>query len=145
MTTETAAISLAAPLTPGNLGLINSTYALRSLVMGDVQWRRETAESPYVDGGVQIAAVLGKPQGTAVVRVTGTSHSDLQTKLNTLFAAFKQTSFVLSLTIDGSSYGWLCDCADYRYDFDFLMRHRKVAMATFSFPRDPTPVLGGPF
>lgn len=132
-------------LSLSTLTLIDSTYDIMNqpgLDGGRVSWRRENAASPYVAGVTEIGSVKDDVLTSLVMRVTGASHSDVQTKVSTLISAFSQKTYTLTIGLDGTSWAWACRRADYAISFDLPMRWQKVARVALSIPRSPVPTSG---
>jgi hypothetical protein len=127
-----------------DLALFTDTYtvALDGLDVGAVAWRRETVTSPYVHGAFEVGAVKDLTTLGLRVEVRGTSASDLQTKLSTLLAAFTQSTYTFSVTVNGSSYAWTCFRADYGVVFDPGRVLANQAQVSLQIPRQPVPVTG---
>lgn len=121
------------------LALQDATYGIiqDSLDLGQVAWRRELATSPFAAGALEVGAVQEQGSGSLLVKVTGSSHSDLQSKVSTLVSAFKQASYTLTVNFDATAYAWSCQRADYSLTFDVPMRQRYIARVALTFPRSP--------
>lgn len=124
------------------LSLISATYDVISLDGGLVRRRREEVESPYVPGATEVGSVKGAVEGTMVVRVKGTAADNLQSNVDGLLDAFSQSTYTLTVGLDGTQWGWTCRAADYRTDFDVPMRRVHLAKVTLAFPRSPVPYFG---
>lgn len=80
---------------------------------GEMSFRRNQVESPYVAGKYQTHAVKDQQTTTLKIRVTGTSQSVLYTRMTDLAKAMEQFSFTLRLYINGVLFQYECDAADY--------------------------------
>lgn len=80
---------------------------------GEVTFRKNEAESPYVAGKYLTHAVKDQQTSTLKVRVLGTSQSVLYTRMEALAEAVEQFSFTLTLTINGTLFQYECDASDY--------------------------------
>lgn len=135
---------LLAPLSlevPGQYQIMRST-----LGPGAISWRRQTASSPFVHGQVLVNAVKDVATSTLGVRVIGGSASSLWSRIDTLLRAFEQFSFDLTVALDGQTFTWRCQAADYSVGEsgvfqDFHLRSLQQEVQ-FSIPRHPTPVAG---
>lgn len=140
----TRAELLLAPLpieVPGQYQIIRET-----LGPGSISWRRQTARSAYVHGEVLVGLVKDITVSTLGVRVLGSSAATLWSRMNTLLRAFEQYSYDLSVTLDGQTFTWRCQAADYAVGEsgvfqDFHLRSLQQEVR-FSIPRHPTPVAG---
>jgi len=133
-----AALSLEAP----------GTYqiARSGLDVGATSWRRETATSQYVAGRALTGAVKDVQTGRLAVRVYATSIAALATRIATLTTAFEQAAYTLTVGLDGTSFSWACECADWSAGDagvvdELLLRHYRQTV-TFLWPRHPTPITG---
>ena len=110
---------------------------------GSVVFRRETAKSPYVDGGIVTGAVKDLVEGGINIDVSGADHSALRTNLDTLITAVtEQRYFDLYFTVNGAEYAWKCDRADYATGFVHERLHAIYLPVAITFTRAPTPVSG---
>lgn len=84
---------------------------------GIVTWRRDLARSPYLHGAQLLGKVKDLVEGcTLDIDVTGADQAAIKTNVTTLVNAFSQFSYVLTLTLDASTWAWTCQPADYRID-----------------------------
>lgn len=106
-------------------------------------WRQRTAQSDWVHG----AARVGRPvldvvaEELSVVTVA-TSRATLATKLEALVAAFEQTSYEFTWTVDGVSFTWACHTANSRTGLEFPLLKMIGVTTKFVIPMDPIPVAG---
>jgi hypothetical protein len=114
-----AAITLTTTVTRTELSLasldVNSSpYKVMSIAEGGISMRRQTAESPYVDGRTLTAAVKDTGQAMLAVRVSGTSAATVRSNIQALVAAFQQFEYTLTVVMDSTTiYTWTCEPADY--------------------------------
>jgi hypothetical protein len=113
---------------------------------GAMVWRREVARSPMVHGEVLVGAVKDVEIAQLRIRVTGTTASQLWSRVGDLTAAFEQFQYDLSLVIGGVTFTWVCQCADWtsgdggEFQKFHLMSHQTDV--TFQIPRHPVPTAG---
>lgn len=90
------------------------TYDVRvtPLNFGQHNWRRQFVRSPYVEGATEVGRARDITYGEMVVDVQGASQAALKTGLTALLAAFHQSSYTLTVTVDGEAYAWSCLAAD---------------------------------
>lgn len=134
-------------LSPLSLEVPNVYSIIReSLGPGSTGWRRQTATSAYVHGEVLVGAVKSITMASLGVRVYGNSMSVMVSRLNDLIRAFEQFTYDLTVTIDGSTFTWRCQPADYSVgdNGNFQDHHLRAQQQEvhFSIPRHPTPVAG---
>lgn len=113
---------------------------------GSSSWRREAATSPYMHGDAQVSAVLDVMRAPLVMRVYGSTHSQLDSRIADLLNAFSQFEYTLTLVIGGVTHQWLCNQADYAVGdggaidkFPMMVRQQIVH---FEIPRQPIPLAG---
>lgn len=81
---------------------------------GQQSWRKLTTSSPWIGGTQLIHAVKESPQMPVNIRVTGTSHANLWSRMATLTNAFSQFEYDLIFEIEGVTFTWeKCQPADY--------------------------------
>lgn len=126
---------------PGKYSIIRDT-----LGPGAISWRRQTVTSAYVHGAVLVGAVKDTAVAPLGIRVIGSSDSSLMSRMSTLLAAFEQFTYNLSVTLNGQTWTWKCEPADYSVgdsgvfqDFHLRALQQEVR---FSIPRHPIPVAG---
>ena len=125
----------------------NTNYKLIGVGPGAIEWDRQYATSRFVHGEYLTNAV--KRQGTLPlsVRVKGGTQAIVNTNLAALLRALEQFTYSISVTIEGISYKWNCDPADYNVDenngeFSKFHRLAKQTIVTAQVPRHPTPAIG---
>lgn len=139
MALTVAATISRAELGLGNLQLNQAPYTITPEISpGQVEFRRATVESPYVEGTFSTHVVKGQGQGQVVIDVRESTHAAAQTAIQTLIDAFTQSTFVFTLSLNGTSYAWDCETADYSVGFAHERLHAIVIPVAFSFPRFPT-------
>lgn len=152
-----ADLNLSVVLTRDWLGLgplnINDhvSYAVAQQFLGStVSWNRNQLTSPYMDGSFTASRQRQSVTEQIAVEVFGRSTANgamspttLQANLAALIAAFNQDSFSLTLTLDGTTYSYEAEAADYQVSWvgpRFMARQVQVV---FSLPRQPVPLAGG--
>jgi hypothetical protein len=113
---------------------------------GTVAWRRDMITAPYVHGAFEANAVKDIVQASVELNIFAASQAALKTAVTNLINAFSQSTYTLTLGVDGESYAWTCLRADYHIRPDALRTFddsaRKWMRGTFSFPRQPVAVTG---
>lgn len=111
--------------------------------VGSVTWRKETAQSPFVQGRVPVHEVKDASESTIVVYVLGATHAALNANLKELLDAFtEQYSYILRINVEGSDNQWECERADYEVAFATETLSARFVPVTLSFHRKPTPAVG---
>ncbi len=104
-------------LSMSTLSITNASgyYVTRDgLGPGAIQFRRFQAQSPFVKGSVPVHVVPDIITFSPIIRVRGTSLSDLETKIDILTEAFTQFYYEVSFSIEGQfSHTYTCQTADY--------------------------------
>lgn len=108
-----------------------------------VLYRRTQVTSPFVEGRFTVNRVLDAVEGTIVIDVMGSSQSNLQSNIAALVAAFTADEYTLTITIDGATYSWTCEAADYSMLWQHERMHALRVPMRFAFQRQPVPA-GGP-
>lgn len=113
---------------------------------GTVSWRREMVTSPYVHGAFEAGAVKDIVQASVELNIFAATQTALQTAETNLINAFSQSTYTLTLGVDGTNYAWTCLRADYHVRFDALRTFndsgRKWSRGSFAFPRQPVGTSG---
>lgn len=107
-----------------------------------VTYRRAQVTSPFVEGRFTVNRVLDAVEGEIEIDVIGSSQSALQTNIAALIAAFTADEYVLSITIDGATYSWDCEAADYAMLWVHERMHALRVPMRFAFQRSPVPASG---
>lgn len=124
--------------------VVSYTPAGRSL-------RRVVAKSPTVAGHAQTGSVPDSDQVILVVRLYGTSKSNLDANVQTVQDAFGQFAYQLSVVVNGATVTWACDDADWSLQGDHggsdLDKFSLIGSAPrqawrFTIPVQPYPTAG---
>lgn len=131
----------------GNLELNDRTnYVLGGPVafQGQVSWQRNTTSAPWVDGEVTWERHRSNSVEPLTIYAKGSTMSDLDSKIQTLIAAFMQDRYTFQLIVGGANHAWDCECADVTsVQYDTTHVASKYVAVTFSVPRKPVPLAGG--
>lgn len=115
----------------------------KGLDAGTVSWRKEVVTSPFYAGRVPVHEVKDSVEMTLVVYILGATHATLMTNLQTLLNAFtEQSTYEVQLTIEGQSYHWTCERADYQVGFATETLNARYIPVSLSFHRHPEPAAG---
>lgn len=132
----------------GNLALNTDTYKIirDSWGPGVVEFERHKASSPYINGDFLISRRKAQVEMPLGIRVTGSTPTDCLNKVGTLLRAFEQFRYQLSLTIEGTTFRYNCESADYSVgDGGFFQAFHIRAYkqeVRLVIPRRPTPIEG---
>lgn len=141
-------LSFTGHITRTNLGLgflnINDgvNYSMTDRIMGGtVSWDRNQVNSPWVDGDVTVFRRRGNVTDSIGFNVYGANHGEIRNNLVILVDGFSQDEFSIFLTMDGATYQYECETADYTLDWDYKM-HSNMATINFQVPRKPVAFQG---
>lgn len=128
---------------------VNFILSSSSIFSGTVSWRRNQAQSPFVEGQVLVSAVRDLVQDQIAIEVmagkTGSvsaGHSGLQANLKTLIDAFSQYNYNLSVQWDTIPYTYACQPADYTIDWTGGRAQAQQLQVKFNIFRSPVAVQG---
>lgn len=111
---------------------------------GEVSHRTTYAQSPYVIGQTMTHAVKDLQTSTLKVRVKGDTQAEMYTRLETLCEAFEQFNYTLTLIINGETFTYDCDTANYSVgnggDLEDLWLRSNTQMVAFEIPHKPKQV-----
>lgn len=91
----------------------SSSYQLLSISPAGVRRRRVTVTAPDVHGAAELASVLDEASYGMLIRCYGTDMAGAQSLIDAIAAAVGQRSWVLGVTLDGSSRSWQARAADW--------------------------------
>lgn len=120
----------------------NYIMSPEGLDLATVVYRRTQVTSPFVEGRFTTNRVRDAVESTIQIDVLGSSQANLQANITALVNAFTADEFVLTVTIDGTSWSWNCEAADYAMIWDHPRMHARRIPMRFSFQRDPEPASG---
>lgn len=125
-----------------NLNDHTNYYVANTIFGGTVSWRRQTVQSPWIEGQFTVGAVRDQVEDKFVVEVKGADQISLQNNLKALVAAFSQSSFNLTVQLDTAYYTYACEASDYTIDWTNTRFIAKQVQVSFSLRRSPVPVNG---
>lgn len=108
-----------------------------------VQWNRQKASSPFLDGDVTTYRNRQKVTSQIGLEVMGANPGLLQFNMNTLIHAFCQSQFDLSIAIGQASYQYDCEAADWQEIWTGPRWVANQLQIVFTVPNQPVPLLGG--
>jgi len=143
----TIPITLKVRDTAGTLVLDLNTGGYKAILLpgSDATWRRQTTQSPFVDGNHEISAVLDGLVLDVQVKISGTSWVDVETKRAALMAAVSGSVAVWLLEVGRSTMAetWRANRADSTSPapaHNMLNLRRDVFLR---IPVQPTPAITG--
>lgn len=142
-------ISLSVTISRSELGLSDlelndgTTYICTpEIEPGQITWRRERVQSPYVDGEFTVSRAKDDGEMRIIVDVLGATHSAIRTSIDTLIDAFTQSTFTLTIAIGGTTYAWTGEAADYAMTWDHVRMIGERVAVGFQFPRKSAAAAG---
>lgn len=117
-------------------------YVAPGIFGGTVSWRRQTVQSPWIEGTFTVGAVRDQVEDKFTVEVKGADQAGLQTNLQNLINAFSQSSFNVTVQLDTAYYTYACEASDYTIDWTNTRFMAKQVQVTFNLRRSPVPVNG---
>lgn len=114
----------------------------RGFRAGQVTWRHNQVTSPYVHGHFTVNSAKEPSPVSLTVFALGEDMADLESNISTLLTAFNQAEYTLSTTIEGRTFEWTCERADYEVG---LIPENIIALKVpvgLSFNRHPVPTVG---
>ena len=146
-------LTIAAAITRVELGLaelnINdqTNYKIVKVGPGEVEWERQYSGNPFTHGQTLVSAVMRQGTLPLSVRCKGATNVVVENNRDALCRALEQFTYNLNITIDGVSFSWKCDPANYSVDETdgainpFFVR-AKQSVVTADIPRDPISIVG---
>ena len=141
---QTDGIITRTELALGNLAFnpTNGYYIARdSWGPGEVSHRSVYTSSPYVIGQTLVHSVKDLQTSTLRVRVKGDDQAEMMTRLEALCVAFEQFNYTLTIIINGVTYAYDCDTANYSVgdggNLQDLWLRSNTQMVAFEVPHKP--------
>jgi hypothetical protein len=107
-----------------------------------VTYRRSQVKSPYVEGAITTNRVRDVVQDQVSIDVLAPDYGTFQTNIHTLQDAFAQDEFILTLTLNGVPWAWLCEAADYKMDWSVPRIFGLYGQVQYTLLRQPLSVTG---
>lgn len=146
MTMTLAATITRTELALSTLNLNSGGYKVIAWGPGETIWRRSTVASAFIDGRFLVSAVKDQTSMLMAVRATGSSKADCMSKMGALIDAFEQFTYTLSAVIDGTTFSYSCEPADWSWgdsgEFQKFHNEAYKQEATFMIPRFPNQLAG---
>lgn len=108
-----------------------------------VSWNRQQATSPFIDGAVTTYRTRSQVTEQVLVEVLGDSAAELHTNLAALVAAVCQDAYRLNVSVDGQSWAYACEAADYQVAWAGPRLVARQVQVSLGIPRSPVPISGG--
>ena len=123
------------------LDLSTGGYDIVSLTSGGVTWRRTVVQGKYQRGRALVQAQQDTVTDVVVVRVSGTSQTQVENRVAVLRQAFSQFTYTLTTEIDGVARTIDCEPADMAIVGDDTrqktLAYHLMREVSLSIPRDP--------
>ena len=124
-----------------DLDLSTGGYNVVSLTSGGVTWRRTVVQGKYQRGRALVQAQQDTVTDVVVVRVSGTSQTQVENRVAVLRQAFSQFTYTLTTEIDGVARTIDCEPADMAIVGDDTrqktLTYHLMREVSLSIPRDP--------
>jgi hypothetical protein len=117
-------------------------YVSPQFLGGQVQWSRQQATSPFVDGSVTVSRFRQTVTEQIAIEVLAGTGAGLKANVDTLIDAFMQDSFILTVVSDGATYAYTCEAADYQLAWTGPRMIGHQAQVVLSVPRSPVALAG---
>lgn len=108
---------------------------------GEVVHRTEYVASPYVIGQTLVHSVKDLQTSVLRVRVKGDTQAEMYTRLEALCEAFEQFSYDLTIIVNGVTYSYECNTANYSVgqggNLEDLWLRSNTQMVSFEVPHKP--------
>jgi len=129
----------------GDLYINTGNYRLVGYqqMSGTVQWERQTASAPWVEGDVTVSRRRGNVSESLRVYAAGSDQSNLQSNIATLVNAFTQDRYTLQIQIGNANWAWDCEAADYSMEMETTHLNALYVVCNFMVPRRPIALAGG--
>ena len=123
------------------LDLTTGGYDVVSLTSGGVTWRRTVVQGKHQRGRALVQAQQDTVTDVLVVRVSGTSGTQLENRCAVLRQAFSQFAYMVTTEIDGVVRTIDCEPADMAIVGDDTrqktLTYHLMREVSLSIPRDP--------
>lgn len=128
----------------GNLNLMDHiNYITSGAFLGaGVTYRRSQVKSPYVEGAITTNRVRDAVQDQISIDVLADTFTQFQANIQTVQDAFAQDEFLLTLTLNGIPWTWLCEASDYKFDWTIPRIHAMYGQIQYTLIRQPVSVVG---
>ena len=124
-----------------DLDLSTGGYDVVSLTSGGVTWRRTVVQGKYQRGRALVQAQQDTVTDVLVVRISGTSQTQVENRVAVLRQAFSQFTYTLTTEIDGVARTIDCEPADMAIVGDDTrqktLTYHLMREVSLSIPRDP--------
>lgn len=122
----------------------------KQLLGGQLAWERTTISSPYVHGEETVHRRMQNVQEPLSVEVFGRTtdgalmtNSTLQQNMATLWTAFQQDAFTVTVLLDDAIYTYQCEAAEMQVTWLGTRFTAKQGEVNFTVPRKPLALAGG--
>lgn len=121
----------------------HDTYYLAPAFLGaNVQWNRTQVTSPFMDGAVTTQRQRQMVTENITVEVLADTGARLKTAMDQLVSAFIQDSFTVTVAIDGATYQYRCESADYQLIWNGSRMIEHQGQVVLQVPRQPAALSG---
>jgi|SRR6266568_552909 len=107
-----------------------------------VVYSRNVVGSPYVHGQTTTSRTKQNPQERITVEVLAGNQEELEDNIGEVIAAFEQSSFDLTIVMDGETTAYRGEAADHQSIWTGPRMIEKQGQVVFTMPRQPIPLQG---
>lgn len=143
-------LGITASFTRPELGLpdlsINDhvSYFLTPTFLGSmVQWNRQQATSPFLDGAVTTFRSRQMVQENLAIEVLGDTNAEMWDNVRALIDCVVQSKYNLGLAIGSEVHQWMCEAADYQFNWNAPRIIANQVQLVIALPRQPVAIQGG--
>lgn len=143
-------LGLSASLTRPELGLddldINdhlNYYLSPNFMGGMVQWTRQQATSPFLDGAVTTYRSRQMVNENITLEVLGDTDAQMWDNVRALIACVCQSKYNLGLAVGSEVHQWMCEAADYQFNWNAPRIIANQVQLVINMPRQPVAIQGG--
>jgi len=90
-----------------------ASYVAAESLSGGISWTRQQVSSPFVDGQVTVSRTRAMTSRPLALEVLGADAAELAANAKVIADALSQDCFTLTVTLDGQSYAWAAEAADW--------------------------------
>lgn len=118
-------------------------YLTPTFMGGMVQWTRQQATSPFLDGAVTTFRTRGMVQEQMAIEILGDTKSDMWDNVRALIDTVCQSQYNLGLAIGSEVHQWMCEASDYQFNWNAPRIIANQVQLVLAMPRQPVAVQGG--
>lgn len=118
------------------------SYIGPSFFGGTMSWTRNQVGSPFIDGSVTAYRTKQMVQEPVQIECLGGDAVELAANIATIYQAFMQDDFNVTIAFNGVTYTYQCEAADVTMLWTGPRLIADQGQLNFSVPRQPNPLVG---